>query len=192
MVVGLSFWLSQRYSTTDPVQAFFLLQSRAVGDRDRGPAGGGGPARPTLQPPPGAAAAFGGLAAIVVAVARYDVSTVWPGWAAAVPVLGTALVIAAGMDSRTSLPSRILSTRPMQAVGRYSYSIYLWHWPLVILVAGGEKPDLTAMIVIVSATLVLAVTSFYVVERPASAIDMVARPIPAPRSVLGSSYSLSQ
>ena len=55
----------------------------------------------------------------------------------------------------------------MQAVGRYSYSIYLWHWPLVILVAGGEKPDLAAVIVIVSATLVLAVTSFYVVERPA-------------------------
>lgn len=167
LIVGLSFWLSQRYSTTDPVTAFFLLQSRAWEIGIGALLAVAGLRARRLRHPLGTVAAFGGMAAIVVAVVGYDVSTVWPGRAAAVPVLGTALVIVAGMDSQPSLPSRILSTRPMQAVGRYSYSIYLWHWPLVILVAGGEKPDLAAVIVIVSATLVLAVTSFYVVERPA-------------------------
>ena len=166
VVVGLSFWVSQRFATTDPVQAFFLLQSRAWEIGIGALLAVAGLHARRFSHPLGATAACAGLAAIVVAVAGYDVSTIWPGWAAAVPVLGTALVIAAGMDSRTSLPSRILSTRPMQAVGRYSYSIYLWHWPLVVLVAAGEKPDLATIIVIVSATLMLAVTSFRLVERP--------------------------
>ena len=164
----------------------------APGISRSGPAGGGGPTRPAPQPP---------------RLAPRPPSEVWrpssspcrplrrvhdlAGPRPAVPVLGTALVIAAGMDSRTSLPSRILSTRPMQAVGRYSYrpTVAL---AAVILVAGGKKPDLTAVIVIVSATLVLAVTSFYVVERPASLVDMVARPSPATLVLVRPSSSRSR
>ena len=50
LIVGLSFWLSQRYSTTDPVKAFFPAPEPRLGDRDRGPAGGGWP--PRSAPPP--------------------------------------------------------------------------------------------------------------------------------------------
>ncbi|MCL1907494.1 MAG: acyltransferase [Propionibacteriaceae bacterium] len=56
----------------------------------------------------------------------------FPGWIAAVPILGAVLVIACGpTTSRLSL-DRILGLRPFQFLGDISYSIYLWHWPIII------------------------------------------------------------
>ncbi|MBT0769481.1 acyltransferase [Kineosporia sp. J2-2] len=57
-----------------------------------------------------------------------DRNTPWPGTAALLPVLGTALVIAAGTGPVTSL----LATRPVVRIGDLSYSLYLWHWPFIL------------------------------------------------------------
>ena len=85
--------------------------------------------------PPLAAAIIGwtGLAVILLACTRFGATTPYPGTAALLPVLGTALVIGAGCAAPTGGCGRILKTAPMRAIGRVSYSWYLWHWPVLLL-----------------------------------------------------------
>jgi hypothetical protein len=91
---------------------------------------------------------------------------------ALVPVLGTAAVLWAGETHRAGVAFAGLSTAPMQLAGRLSYSIYLWHWPLVVYVLGHGGRDATAAPAlqkgaVLVAVLVVALASFYVIERPA-------------------------
>ena len=76
-------------------------------------------------------AGIAGLALLIATFAIFDDLTVFPGAAALIPCLGTALLIWAGKDVLTG---RILSVAPMQFVGKISYSVYLWHWPLFVFV----------------------------------------------------------
>jgi len=71
-----------------------------------------------------------GLAAIVLAATLYDASTSFPGLGALPPVLGAAALIWAGGQGRT-LTGRLLSWRPVVFIGLLSYSLYLWHWPIM-------------------------------------------------------------
>jgi peptidoglycan/LPS O-acetylase OafA/YrhL len=73
--------------------------------------------------------AMAGLVLVVLPVFLYTKATSFPGYAAAAPVLGSALVI--GFAERTRV-GRVLSSRPLVGVGLISYSLYLWHWPLVV------------------------------------------------------------
>ena len=73
-----------------------------------------------------------GLALIVGGVLLIDDSVPFPGFAALVPAAGAALLIVSG-ERAGALPARVLATRPMRWVGRISYSLYLWHWPILIL-----------------------------------------------------------
>lgn len=74
-----------------------------------------------------------GLALIAWAVCAFDESMLFPGESALVPCLGAALVIHAGAGAPT-LAGRFLSLRPIVFVGLISYSLYLWHWPLIALI----------------------------------------------------------
>ena len=71
-----------------------------------------------------------GLVAVLAPVFLYDGSTVFPGLAALPPVLGAAALIWAGTAGPV-LASRLLSLRPMVWIGLISYSLYLWHWPIM-------------------------------------------------------------
>jgi peptidoglycan/LPS O-acetylase OafA/YrhL/lysophospholipase L1-like esterase len=71
-----------------------------------------------------------GLAMIAVAVASFSQHTPFPGPAALLPCLGAALVIHAGSSGSTRIGS-LLALGPLVATGRISYSLYLWHWPLL-------------------------------------------------------------
>ena len=71
------------------------------------------------------------LLAIVVPVFAYTIDTVFPGLAAVPPVLGAALLIHLGSHERTMV-SRVLSWPPAVSVGLLSYSLYLWHWPVIV------------------------------------------------------------
>ncbi len=76
---------------------------------------------------------WGGILALLYTAFRFDGQTPFPGYAAALPALGAAAVIAASNTRRWWYPTRILSLRPARFVGDISYSLYLWHWPLIII-----------------------------------------------------------
>ena len=76
---------------------------------------------------------WGGIAAILYAAYKFDGQTPFPGYMAAIPTLGAAAIIAASNTARWWYPTRILALRPMRFTGDISYSLYLWHWPLIII-----------------------------------------------------------
>jgi len=71
-----------------------------------------------------------GIICIFIAMLSYDRSTIFPGAAAALPVAGAVLVIVANSSQQTFV-GRLLSLKPVVYVGMISYSLYLWHWPLL-------------------------------------------------------------
>jgi peptidoglycan/LPS O-acetylase OafA/YrhL len=75
--------------------------------------------------------AMTGLALILFSMFLFDDQTAFPGAYAALPTFGTAILIYSGR-SGTTLVNRALSIRPMVFVGLISYSLYLWHWPIIV------------------------------------------------------------
>ncbi len=78
------------------------------------------------------AVSVSGLVLIGVAALFVTSATPWPGSAALLPVLGTTAVIAAGCAKRGTLVGRLLGVAPLRFIGGISYSLYLWHWPLLV------------------------------------------------------------
>ena len=76
-------------------------------------------------------ASAAGLLMIFVAAFGYTSSTPFPGLAALPPVLGAALILAAGANGSSGV-GRLLSVRPVRFIGLISYSVYLWHWPVLV------------------------------------------------------------
>jgi peptidoglycan/LPS O-acetylase OafA/YrhL len=132
LVAAGSFTVSYLWTATLPSWAFFSLPSRAW------ELAAGGLVALTVGwwrrlPSWAAAAGWTGLALIVVGCIRLGESTAYPGTAALLPVLGTALVVGSGCAASRWGAGAVLSVPPMRAVGRLSYSWYLWHWPVLLL-----------------------------------------------------------
>ena len=77
---------------------------------------------------------WGGLAGIVVACFVITGQTPFPGVAALLPTVACALVILADDPVHRLNPRRLSHSRPVQFVGDTSYALYLWHWPLIVLI----------------------------------------------------------
>ncbi|CAN5360958.1 SGNH hydrolase domain-containing protein [soil metagenome] len=118
-------------------------------------------------------AAVAGLGAIVASAFVYSDATPFPGTAAWLPVGGTALVIAAGCGTRVPA-ERILAEPLMQCLGKVSYSWYLWHWPMLIIIpmAVGHALNTLELMVVVWCSLVMAMISFFLIEEPARRVKM--------------------
>jgi peptidoglycan/LPS O-acetylase OafA/YrhL len=114
-----------------------------------------------------AALASAGLVAIAWSTHRFSDHTLFPGYAALLPTLGTAAIIAAGFPSTSAMPVRLLTLAPVRHVGRISYSWYLWHWPLLVFAAAiwGKLSPLEGLAVL-GASYVPAVLTHRWVERP--------------------------
>lgn len=84
---------------------------------------------------PAAVTAWIGLVMIGLAGVLHDTTTPYPGTAALLPVVGSALVIAGGFRQSSVAPGRWLSMAVPRFLGRISYSLYLWHWPLLVIPA---------------------------------------------------------
>lgn len=118
-------------------------------------------------PRPFVANSFGisGIVVIIGCAFLYDESTAFPGWAALAPVVGTIAVIAA-ITSHTPVNS-ILGTRAMTWIGERSYSLYLWHWPILTLAAvhfNGLSAPQRALALLMAVA--LAAATFALVENP--------------------------
>jgi peptidoglycan/LPS O-acetylase OafA/YrhL len=109
-----------------------------------------------------------GVALILYAALAYDPATPFPGHAAAVPVVGAALLLLGGHGAvRSWGPQGLLSVAPMRWIGDWSYSLYLWHWPLIVVAAYVWKPvsGWTGIAVLLVATALSAATYRWV-ETP--------------------------
>jgi peptidoglycan/LPS O-acetylase OafA/YrhL len=116
----------------------------------------------------GGALVAAGLALVLAAGIVLEQSTPFPGTAALLPTLGAALVIAGGSAGISTIPARLLALAPMRFLGRISYSLYLWHWPILVLPAtaiDGTLP-LWARLALAALSVVIATASQRWVEEP--------------------------
>lgn len=167
-VVFCSLVYSVMFTDSNPSQAYFVTPTRiwelgaggllavAVAGRARMRQTAGTPSRHHEGVRIGFA--WVGLSAIAVTAFLYSNSTPFPSWRAALPVLGTVAVIAASVKSGPGSPARWFAFRPVQWLGDASYSIYLWHWPLIVLLpyVSGDRLGVLDKSAIIATTLVLA------------------------------------
>ena len=102
---------------------------------------------------------------ILLSAWAFNKETPFPGRAALLPCMATALLIYANSLAKTWV-GRILETPPVVFVGLISYSLYLWHWPLLSFAADLGPLDRTSKGVALAASFVLAVVSWRYVELP--------------------------
>jgi peptidoglycan/LPS O-acetylase OafA/YrhL len=149
----------------DPTGTFYLAHTRAW-ELLLGTLVALGVVRPPTSNRSRNIVASAGLALIAIAAFFYTSATMFPGAAALPPCLGAAMIIAAGING-SSLVGRLLSAKPAVFLGLISYSLYLWHWPLLLINRYEYFPDvqvskpLLFLIMLIAATL-----SWRFVEQP--------------------------
>ena len=171
LITAASFGHSVLFSPSHPEIAYFATTTRiwelGVGGlaalllRDRGP----------LQPKFWALAGWFGLAGVACSAFSFSTSLAFPGYAALLPVVATLLILASGsrvgdVPGSFSVTS-LLSLRPITFVGDISYSLYLWHWPIVVFYVFflGREPGIIHGTVIAGLSVALAVPSYFLVEQ---------------------------
>ncbi len=168
LVAAVSFALSLAITYVVPAVAFFSLPTRAwqlaVGGLVALTAG----QWRRLPALPAAIAGWAGLALILLACILLQPTTPYPGTAALLPMLGAALVIGAGCAAPSQGCGRVLALPPMRAVGRVSYSWYLWHWPVLVLAPPllGHPLGLAGRLAAVLVSAGLAVLTLRLIENP--------------------------
>ncbi len=167
-LIAVSLYISSRNAITRPPQAFFNFDGRAW-ELLLGAALALGylpkPRGSRILPEIIGAA---GILAILAAIFFYDSQTVFPGYAALLPTLGALAILWAGQDGRVTLAGRALSLPPLVWVGLISYSLYLWHWPILSMLKLFFGPHLSVVQAIgaVALTIVLSTLTWRFVENP--------------------------
>ena len=168
LVAAVSFALSLVITYVMPPAAFFSLPTRAwqlaLGGLVALTAG------QWRRLPPRAAAITGwaGLGVILWVCTQLSATTPYPGTAALLPALGAVLVIGAGCAASSHGCGRALGVSPMRAIGRVSYSWYLWHWPVLLLtpVLLGHPLGLPGRLAAALVSGALAVLTLRFIENP--------------------------
>lgn len=137
VVFAASLAFSVYFTETSKSQAYFVTPTRAwefaagalialaATERVRKPGSASWNIRGCLQ--------WLGYGLIFLGALAFTQQTQFPGYLALIPVLGTVLVIVSGPRWPMWSPNVPLSARPIQYLGDISYSLYLWHWPLIVL-----------------------------------------------------------
>jgi len=168
VLATVSFMVSLAWTDTWPSWAYFSLPTRAWELAVGGLIALTATAWRHLPGPSAAVVGWGGLALIVVTCTQIGEETPYPGTTALLPVLGTALVIGAGCATTELGVGRVLSKPAMRAIGRLSYSWYLWHWPVLLLAPAlvGQPLGLAGRLAMVVVSFVLAILTLHLVENP--------------------------
>jgi len=166
VVTVLSFSVSVVLTRADPAYAYFATHARIW------ELGSGGLLAVLSCPKPRAVLAGAmratGLLLILASAFAFSASTAFPGYWAVLPVAGALLLIASG-DQQDSLLYPVLSSAAFQRIGDISYSVYLWHWPLIVFylsIFGLERLSLAEGIVLLTASLLAGYASKVLIEDP--------------------------
>jgi peptidoglycan/LPS O-acetylase OafA/YrhL len=106
-----------------------------------------------------------GLATVVAAAFLLDVAD-HPGVFALIPAWGAVALLEAGRSGSLGVGGRILAAAPLRIVGDHSYAIYLWHWPVLVMVLAAPGTPGIGAVVVLAVTAVLAYVTTRWVENP--------------------------
>jgi len=129
--LAISQWLLEK----DPAAAFYLLPSRTWELLIGALLAFMTPKKIPLMQHPMVIETAGtiGLFLIVFSIFVYDEATPFPGFSALIPCFGAALIIHSGNQKKTSYINKLLENKTLVLIGKISYSLYLWHWPVLTL-----------------------------------------------------------
>ena len=169
VIIAASYAYSIHETPRDPSLAFFSPFTRAFELGLGALVAVAGPALRRL--PPGLSPWLGlaGVLGVVGSGVLIEEGTEWPGALVLVPTAATAMVIAAGGIRDATLVARSLGSAPLRWLGSRSYSLYLWHWPVLTIAAqraGKPELPLSQTLPLVGAAIVLAELSYRFVENP--------------------------
>jgi len=162
----LSFAFSSVWVFRGPSAAFYLLPSRAW-ELLTGCVLAFGIVPSAASPLLRDAAAWSGAALIGTAVFAFTNATPFPGLAATLPCLGAALIIWSSQTGPSAV-GRILSARPFVDIGKISFSLYLWHWPLLVMAKYYllREPTSWEGAGLIAVSFALAISSYVYIEQP--------------------------
>ena len=139
-----------------------------------------------------------GVAALCASFVLLTEDMRFPGWIAMAPALATVAILISGASGKANSLAALLNLPVMQWLGQHSYSIYLWHWPIIVYATILEVTDPVAKLVICSVlTLSCAAAGFRLLEHPIRASEwLAARPLRSVGlgltvTILGGSLALS-
>jgi peptidoglycan/LPS O-acetylase OafA/YrhL len=168
-VIGASLWTSIRVSASSPSYAYFGTHTRAWELAVGALVAVWGSKLARIPRPVAAMVAWVGFWAILWAGFALKSSTIYPGGIAQVPVYGAALIIAAGCGlAARGGPEFFLKLGLFQRTGQISYSLYLWHWPLLVLLPDflGHTPSWHERVAAIGVAIILSIFTYVFVEHP--------------------------
>ncbi len=169
MAIVISFFFSIIQTQTDPTVAYFSPFTRAWELALGALVAAGTPWLLRLPRHLAAAMTWIGLGLIALSAVVYNSQTAYPGSAVALPVVGTGLVIAGGTLALRHGAEALLRLWPFRQLGKLSYSLYLWHWPILILAAesaGVASLPVAKNLMWLLVALGLSIVSYVTIENP--------------------------
>jgi peptidoglycan/LPS O-acetylase OafA/YrhL len=168
VIIG-SYWFSISQTASHPASAYFSPFTRAWELALGALVAVGTEWLKSVPSRVAAGATWLGLVAIVYSAIDFNAQTAYPGSVVAVPVVGAALVIAGGAAVPSLGAERLLGLSPFRWLGKLSYSLYLWHWPILIIAAersGGTTLPVGEALLLVLLALAVSLGSYHLVENP--------------------------
>ena len=164
VLVG-SLWASAVVTDASPAWAFYVLPTRAWQLAAGGLLAIGAPQLARVPAGIRVAVAWAGAVLLAWSAFTLDSSVAYPGLVAVMPTVAAAALIGASTGPG---PRLLLERAPVRFLGRISYSLYLWHWPILVLgaLAAGGALSVTGRLELAAVAVLVAAASWAVVEEP--------------------------